>query len=103
MKIFRQLRWQDILDIILLSLLLYRLLLFIKGTRAVQMLIGIGVCCLPLSPLSGYTGLYTMDWIIQSFWGSDSYSAYSALSSLRSEGRLSYGRDAVFAGWVHFR
>ncbi|NCO84466.1 MAG: TIGR00159 family protein [Nitrospirae bacterium CG_4_10_14_3_um_filter_44_29] len=67
MEIFRQLRWQDILDIILVSLLLYRLLLFIKGTRAVQMLIGIGVLMLA-SLLLGYTGLYTMDWIIQSFW-----------------------------------
>jgi len=66
-EIFRQLRWQDILDIILVSLLLYRLLLFIKGTRAVQMLIGIGVLMLA-SLLLGYTGLYTMDWIIQSFW-----------------------------------
>jgi len=68
MEIFRQLRWpQDILDIILVSFLLYRLLLFIKGTRAVQMLIGIGVL-LVASLFSGYTGLYTMDWIIQSFW-----------------------------------
>lgn len=67
MEIFSQLRWQDILDIILVSFLLYRLLLFIKGTKAVQMLIGIGVLLLA-SLLSGYTGLYAMDWIIQSFW-----------------------------------
>ncbi len=67
MEIFSQLRWQDILDIVLVSFLLYRLLLFIKGTKAVQMLIGIGVLLL-VSLLSGYTGLYTMDWIIQSFW-----------------------------------
>ncbi len=67
MEIFSQLRWQDILDIVLVSFLLYRLLLFIKGTKAVQLLIGIGVLLL-VSLLSGYTGLYTMDWIIQSFW-----------------------------------
>ncbi len=67
MEILRQLRWQDVLDIILVSLLLYRLLLFIKGTKAVQMLIGLGVLMLA-SLLSSYTGLYTMDWIIQSFW-----------------------------------
>ncbi|MFH1014624.1 MAG: diadenylate cyclase CdaA [Nitrospirota bacterium] len=67
MEIFSQLRWQDILDIVLVSFLLYRLLLFIKGTKAVQMLIGIGVLLL-VSLLSGYTGLYTIDWIIQSFW-----------------------------------
>lgn len=67
MEILRQFRWQDILDIVLVSLLLYRLLLFIKGTKAVQMLIGLGVL-LVASFLSGYTGVYTMEWIIQSFW-----------------------------------
>lgn len=67
MGVLKQLRWQDILDIILVSLILYRLLLFIKGTKAVQMLIGLGVLLLA-SFLSAYTGLYTMDWIIQSFW-----------------------------------
>lgn len=67
MEILRQFRWQDILDIVLVSLLLYRLLLFIKGTKAVQMLIGLGVL-LVASFLSSYTGLYTMEWIIQSFW-----------------------------------
>lgn len=47
--------------------MIYRLLLFIKGTKAVQMLIGLGVL-LVAALVSGYTGLYTMDWIIQSFW-----------------------------------
>ncbi|MBI4685223.1 MAG: TIGR00159 family protein [Nitrospirae bacterium] len=67
MEIIRQIRWQDILDIILVSFLLYRLLLFIKGTKAVRMLMGLGLL-LFASIVSSYTGLYTMDWIIQSFW-----------------------------------
>lgn len=67
MEMLRQLRWEDVLDIFLVSLLLYRLLLFIKGTRAVQMLFGLGVL-LFASFLSGYIGLYTIDWMIQSFW-----------------------------------
>lgn len=67
MEILRQLRLADVLDIFLVSLLLYRLLLFIKGTRAVQMLIGLGVLVFA-SFLSGYIGLYTIDWMIQSFW-----------------------------------
>ncbi len=67
MELINQLRWQDVLDIVLVSLLIYRLLLFIKGTKAVQMLIGLGVL-LVAALVSGYTGLYTMDWIIQSFW-----------------------------------
>ncbi|MDZ7641358.1 MAG: diadenylate cyclase CdaA [Desulfurivibrio sp.] len=37
------LRWQDILDILIVAYLIYRVMLMIKGTRAVQMLIGIAV------------------------------------------------------------
>lgn len=67
MELLRQLRWQDILDIAFVSLLLYRLLLIIKGTRAAQMLIGLGLFLLA-SLLSGYLELFTINWIIQSFW-----------------------------------
>ncbi|MBI4690225.1 MAG: TIGR00159 family protein [Nitrospirae bacterium] len=67
MEILRQIRWQDILDIFIVSILLYRLLLLIKGTKAVQMLIGLGVLMIA-SVFSTHIGLYTMDWIIQSFW-----------------------------------
>lgn len=37
------LRWQDVLDILIVSYLIYRIMLLIKGTRAVQMLVGIAV------------------------------------------------------------
>ncbi len=37
------LRWQDVLDILIVAYLIYRIFLLIKGTRAVQMLIGIAV------------------------------------------------------------
>lgn len=67
MEILTQFRWQDLVDIILMSLILYRLLLIIKGTRAAQMLIGLGVLVVA-SLLSRYLELYTVDWLIQSFW-----------------------------------
>jgi diadenylate cyclase len=67
MEILRQFRWQDLVDIILMSIILYRLLLIIKGTRAAQMLIGLGVLLLA-SLLSSYFELYTIEWLIQSFW-----------------------------------
>ncbi|MEW6419533.1 MAG: diadenylate cyclase CdaA [Nitrospirota bacterium] len=67
MEILRQFRWQDVVDIILMSIILYRLLLIIKGTKAAQMLIGLGVL-LFASLLSRYLELYTIDWLIQSFW-----------------------------------
>ena len=66
-KIFNLIRWQDILDILLVTVILYRLLLIIKGTKAAQMLIGLGVLFIAFV-LSKYLGLYTIDWIIQSLW-----------------------------------
>lgn len=67
MGIFGQLRWQDIIDILLVAIVIYRLLLIIKGTKAAQMLIGLGLLLLAFL-ISGYMELYTMNWIIQSFW-----------------------------------
>jgi len=36
-------RWQDLLDILLVCVIVYRVLLLIRGTRAVQMLTGFGI------------------------------------------------------------
>ncbi len=68
LDLLRQHRWiLDILDIALMSLILYRLLLIIKGTKAAQMLIGLGILLLA-SVASRYLELYTIDWLVQSFW-----------------------------------
>jgi len=67
MEIIKLIRWQDILDILLVTTILYRVLLIIKGTKAAQMLIGIGVLFVALI-FSKYVGLYTIDWLIQSMW-----------------------------------
>ncbi|MBI5408565.1 MAG: TIGR00159 family protein [Nitrospirae bacterium] len=66
-KIFNLIRWQDVVDILLVTVIAYRVLLIIKGTRAAQMLIGVGVLFLAFV-LSKYLGLYTIDWIVQSMW-----------------------------------
>jgi diadenylate cyclase len=68
MEILRQNRWLlDVLDIALVSVIVYRLLLIIKGTKAVQMLIGLGVLIVA-SILSRYFELNTVGWLIESFW-----------------------------------
>ncbi|OGW24081.1 MAG: TIGR00159 family protein [Nitrospirae bacterium GWC2_42_7] len=67
-EILRQHRWiLDVLDIALMSLILYRLLLIVKGTKAAQMLIGLGIL-LAASLASKYLELFTIDWLVQSFW-----------------------------------
>ncbi len=68
LELLRHHRWVlDFLDIALMSLVLYRLLLILKGTKAVQMLIGLGILLLA-SLASRYLELYTIDWLVQSFW-----------------------------------
>lgn len=64
---FSEIRWQDVLDIAIVSTVLYWLFLILKGTRALQMLIGLGLLLLA-SLVSKSVGLYTVDWLVTSFW-----------------------------------
>jgi len=67
-EVIRLIRWPgDLVDVFLVSLVVYRLLRLIKGTRAAQMLLGLGLL-LVASLLANRLNLYTMDWLIQSFW-----------------------------------
>lgn len=62
-------RWIDVLDIILVSYIVYRLLLLIKGTRAVQMLTGLGVLGLAFVA-SIRLELFTLHWLLSYFFDS---------------------------------
>ncbi|HMK43643.1 MAG TPA: diadenylate cyclase CdaA [Dissulfurispiraceae bacterium] len=63
----RLIRWQDILDIAVVSIILYQVFLIIKGTRAARMLVGVGFLLI-ISFFAKYFQLSTLDWILQSFW-----------------------------------
>lgn len=67
MEILKLIQWQDILDVIIVAAILYRLLLIIKGTRAAHMLTGLAVL-FGIFLFSGRLKLYTIDWIIQTLW-----------------------------------
>ena len=59
------LRWQDLLDILLVTYILYRFFLLIKGTRAVQLLRGMLLLLLAYL-VSHALGLNTITWLVQS-------------------------------------
>ncbi len=68
-EILSSLRWQDIIDILLVSFIVYRVILLIRGTRAIQMLAGIGVL------IAAYFGarlleFMTLYWILSTFLSS---------------------------------
>ncbi|WP_022849742.1 diadenylate cyclase CdaA [Limisalsivibrio acetivorans] len=58
----------DIVDIAIISFVIYRLLLLIRGTRALQMLSGVLVLVL-ISFFSKYMGLRTTTWVLSNFTG----------------------------------
>ena len=59
----------DLFDIFIVSFIIYRIILLIKGTRAVQMLLGL-VVLLGLYVISQIFGLYTLNWFLSNFLSS---------------------------------
>jgi len=66
LEAIKDIRMWDVLDILIVSFILYRVFLLIKGTRAVQMVFGLGVLLLALI-FSRWAGLFTLNWLVQSF------------------------------------
>ncbi len=67
--LFAQMRWQDIADILLVSFVVYQVILLVKGTRAMQMILGLGVVIVTLV-VSQHLQLETINWILNSFLSS---------------------------------
>ena len=68
-ELLRQLRWQDGIDIGIITFLIYRLLHILRGSRAMQMVIGLAVILVAYAS-SRLLGLFTLNWILDNFLGS---------------------------------
>jgi uncharacterized protein (TIGR00159 family) len=68
-EMFTQLRWQDLLDIGIIAFIVYRLIHMMRGTRAMQMVIGLVVVLL-VYVASQRAGLFTLNWVLDNFLGS---------------------------------
>jgi diadenylate cyclase len=73
--------WWDIADIVVVSLLIYELLLLIRGTRTVQMALG-GAVVVGLFYLSGWSHLQTVNFLIRNFVG---YVVFAAIVLFQSD------------------
>jgi uncharacterized protein (TIGR00159 family) len=60
----RSLEWRNLLDILIVAFLIYELLRLVRGTRAVQMAVGLGLIAL-LYELSILLGLSTLQWVLR--------------------------------------
>ncbi len=67
--ILSSLRWQDIIDILIVSYIIYRIILLIRGTRAVQMLVGIIVITI-IYFISSQLDLLALHWLLRTFLSS---------------------------------
>lgn len=59
------LRWQDLLDILLVSIVLYQVFFFIRGTRAVQLIRGLLLLVLGYYLINNFLELKIMSWLLQ--------------------------------------
>jgi len=66
-EILRNLRWQDVLDILLISTILYQLMVLFRGTRALQALAGLGVVGF-FYLLAREAELILSSWLLQNLW-----------------------------------
>jgi len=67
--LFAQFRLLDLVDIAIVAFIFYRIIDLIRGTRAVQMLIGLAVVFLVYLSSQSFQ-LYTLNWILDTFLGS---------------------------------
>ena len=61
--------WKDLVDVIIVSILIYQLLMIVHGTRALQMLVGIGMLFI-LFWVGLTFKLYSLNWILAHFFDS---------------------------------
>lgn len=64
-----QISWRELVDISLVAFIFYRLILLIRGTRAVSVFWGL-VLVVVVYYLSGVFGLLTLNWLLANFLGS---------------------------------
>jgi diadenylate cyclase len=64
-----RLRWQDGLDILIVAYVIYRIALLIRGTRTMQMVVGLGILAAAFVT-SQMLGLFTLNWLLNNFLGS---------------------------------
>jgi uncharacterized protein (TIGR00159 family) len=63
-----QFRWIDALDVLIVAFAVYHLLLMFKGTKALQMIVGLGLVYFA-SRIALGGGLMTVNWVLQNLLG----------------------------------
>ena len=90
-------RWTDLFDIVLVSYLVYRILLLIRGTHAVQMLTGLGVLGLAFLASLRFE-LFTLNWLLAHFFNSMIFIVIVLFQDDLRRALTHVGKNPFFAG-----
>jgi uncharacterized protein (TIGR00159 family) len=69
LSVIPQPRWQDVLDVFFVAYVIYRIAVLIRGTRTMQMVVGLGIVAAAFVG-SQMLGLFTLNWLLNNFLGS---------------------------------
>ncbi len=67
MEVLGGIGWRDVVDVLLVAAILYRVFVMFRGTRAVQMLVGLAFI-LVLTGVARRFELRTLKWLLDDFW-----------------------------------
>lgn len=95
-----EIRPADVLDILLVAFIIYWILAFIRGTRAVQMLSGL-LLVMGLFVLSKRLGMVTFQWIVGNFLGSLMVILVVIFQSEIRRGLAKVGQTPIFGPRMH--
>ncbi len=87
----------DLLDIAIVAFIIYRIFLLIKGTRAVQMLLGLAIILI-VYVASQLVGFYTLHWFLDNFLSSIILVIIVIFQNDIRRALMHVGRNPFFAG-----
>lgn len=90
-----QLRIQDIIDILVITYCIYRILDFLKETRAEQLIKGIGIL-LVLTAISDWLSLYTVNYLLSNFLTVGAFAIIVVFQPELRRGLEYLGRSRIF-------
>lgn len=95
--IFHQVRIWDLVDMFLVWLIVYRILLLIRQTRAIQMLSGLGILAITYVS-STWLDLFTIKWLLENFFDNLFVIVVVLFQNEIRKGLAHIGRNPFFGG-----
>jgi len=87
----------QIIDILVVAFLFYKIFMLIRGTRAIQALKGLGIL-IGVSSIASFISLQTLDWLLRKFWTWGAVAFIIIFAPEMKRALANMGRTAPFFG-----